>query len=144
MTVFPRWTHIALPVQDLERSLAWYQRYTPLRLLDERHEDGADVAWLSHPEAVEHPFVLVLASLPDHQKAAQPQLGPFGHLGIQLATRGEVDLVAQRARLEGCLAWEAGDNPSPVSDPDGNVIEFSYGQVVYEVAHAKWGSGSIS
>jgi hypothetical protein len=48
------------------------------------------------------------------------------------------------------LAWEAGDNPAPVgylcavSDPDGNVIEFSFGQVVYEVAHAKWGNGTIS
>jgi len=150
MTVFPRWTHVALPVQNLERSIAWYERYTPLRLLDERHEDGADVAWLSHPEATEHPFILVLASLPEHQKASQPQLGPFGHLGIQLSTQDEVDLIAQRARLEGCLAWEAEDNPAPVgylcavSDPDGNVIEFSFGQVVYEVAHAKWGNGIIS
>jgi catechol 2,3-dioxygenase-like lactoylglutathione lyase family enzyme len=93
---------------------------------------------------------LVLASLPEHRSASQPQLRPFGHLGIQLATRDEVDIVAQRARLEGCLVWEAEDNPAPVgylcavSDPDGNVIEFSFGQVVYEVAHAKWGNGSIS
>ncbi len=150
MTVFPRWTHVALPVQDLERSLAWYERYTPLRVLDERHEAGADVAWLSHPEAAEYPFVLVLASLPEHHGGPQPQLRPFGHLGIQLSTREEVDLIARRARLEGCLAWEVEENPAPVgylcavSDPDGNVIEFSFGQVVFEVAHAKWGSGKVS
>ena len=93
------------------------------------------------------PAVLRLAVL---DEALVLVLVPTHVYGVLAATRGEVDLVAQRARLEGCLAWEAADNPAPVgylcavSDPDGNVIEFSFGQVVYEVAHAKWGNGSIS
>ena len=34
----PRWTHIALPCQDIDASIAWYERYTPLKLLDRRDD----------------------------------------------------------------------------------------------------------
>ena len=44
------------------------------------------------------------------------------------------DEIADRAKVEGILAWEPVEEPYPVgyycgvTDPDGNIIEFSYGQ----------------
>ena len=38
----PRWTHIALPATNIDASIAWYETYTPLCLLDRREDaDGS-------------------------------------------------------------------------------------------------------
>ena len=34
----PRWTHVALPSVDIDQSVAWYQKFTPLVVV-ERFED---------------------------------------------------------------------------------------------------------
>jgi hypothetical protein len=59
-----RWTHLALHVRSLNASIAFYERYTNLRVID-RHSDawstGMEVIWRSdqrNPEESE--FVLVL------------------------------------------------------------------------------------
>jgi catechol 2,3-dioxygenase-like lactoylglutathione lyase family enzyme len=139
----PRWTHIALPVADIDASIEWYERYTPLRLIDRRKDDTGQAAWLTHPEPTNHPFLLVLVMFEERRGRPQPQLAPFAHLGMELPTRQEVDAVAEQARREGCLAWEPQQLPPPVgyvcaaSDPDGNVIEFSFDQgVAAKVAEA--------
>lgn len=74
-------------------------------------------------------------------------LAPFARLGIEVPDRATVDEVAARASAEGCLHWApvACRPPigyiSAVRDPDGNVIEFSHGQGVYDKAHECWGPG---
>lgn len=136
MLTAPRWTHIALPVADMDRSIAWYERFTPLRLIDRREDDVGQGAWLAHPEATDRPFVLVLVMFNARRGTLQPQLAPFAHLGIELPSQAEVDAVATMAQTAGCLAWEAQQLPPPVgyvcaaNDPDGNVIEFSFDQGV--------------
>ena len=46
----------------------------------------------------------------------------------------EVDLIAEEGRVYDCLTWEPRQEPDPVGyvcalrDPDGNLVEFSYGQ----------------
>ncbi len=58
----------------------------------------------------------------------------FSHLGFALESREAVDQLSQKARAEGLLIWEPQDDPYPVGyycgvkDPDGNFVEFSYGQ----------------
>jgi catechol 2,3-dioxygenase-like lactoylglutathione lyase family enzyme len=131
-----RWTHIALPGADLEASNAWYERYTPMQVIDRRKDEAGQASWLAHPEATDHPFLLVLVMFDDNRGAAQPLLTPFAHLGIELPSREDVDAVAAKARTEGCLAWEPQQLPPPVgyicaaNDPDGNVVEFSFDQGV--------------
>lgn len=133
----PRFTHIALPVNDVTASVEWYERYTPLRAIDLRHDSDGEAAWLCHPEPAEHPFIIVLVSMSSTSGSAPRQLGPFGHLGIELPTRDAVDAMAVLGRADGCLEWEAAQWPQPVgyvcalADPDGNVVEFSYDQGVY-------------
>jgi lactoylglutathione lyase len=142
----PRWTHIALPSLDIDASVDWYLRYTPLGVLDRREDADGKSAWLAHEGQVENPFVLVLVMFYGSQGQAQPQLGPFAHLGIEVPERADVDRLAERARAEGCLHWEPTDMPAPVGyicalkDPDGNVIEISHNQGVHAKVEEVWGS----
>ena len=45
-----------------------------------------------------------------------------------------MDAIAEKARDAGCLLWPPREEPYPVGyycglmDPDGNAVEFSYGQ----------------
>ncbi len=144
-----RWTHVALPCLDIDASIAWYQRFTPLQLLDRREDAMGYGAWLGHPDQGDRPFILVLASFfADQDKGAKlPIMAPFAHIGIELPTKDEVDAVAARGEAEGCLAWPAQWMPPPIGyicalhDPDGNMVEFSFDQGVYEKAQEVWGPG---
>jgi predicted lactoylglutathione lyase len=75
-------------------------------------------------------------------------MAPFAHIGIELTSREDVDEVADRGRAEGCLMWEPRQMPPPIgyicalTDPDGNVVEFSFDQGVYAKAQEVWGDGN--
>ena len=136
-----QWTHLALHVRSLERSIAFYLRYTDLRVVD-RHSDaastGMQVAWLSDPSQDDAlSFVLVLQEgTPTAVPGAKPQepLGPISHLGFGVASREEVDATAEEAKKEGLLKFGPTFlNPYAgylciISDPDGHSVEFSQGQ----------------
>lgn len=145
-----RWTHIALRVADLDASIEWYQRHTPLRLLDKRQDELGFGAWLGQPESASSPFILVLAQfLPEtdpYKDWPREVLAPFAHMGIELPDRHAVDAAAALAEREGCLAMDTRQMPDPIGyvcmvrDPDGNMIEFSFDQGVFEKAREVWGS----
>jgi lactoylglutathione lyase len=141
----PRWTHIALPSSDIDASVAWYERFTPLVVLQRFADDDGRSAWLTHEGQADSPFVLVLVMFNRDAGRAQPIMAPFAHIGIEVPERADVDALADRARAEGCLSWEPRDMPDPVgyicalSDPDGNVIEISHDQGVYAAVQEKWG-----
>jgi catechol 2,3-dioxygenase-like lactoylglutathione lyase family enzyme len=155
MLTQPRWTHVALPVSDLERSIDFYTKLTPLVVVARNEDENGRGAWLSNDKQVEDPFVLVIAEfLPEvavrfDQEPGKPHrtLGPFAHIGIELPNRDDVDGMAERAREMGCLMWEPRDMAAhigyicAVSDPDGNVIEFSHNQKVFSTIRELWGNG---
>jgi len=144
-----RWTHVALRVSDIEATIAWYQRFTALELLDKREDDDGYGAWLGHSETGEFPFVLVLAQFFEGHDpfAATPlaKMAPFNHIGIELPEKSDVDDIAERAAVDGCLAMPAQQMPDPIGyicmleDPDGNLIEFSFDQGVYAKVREVWG-----
>jgi catechol 2,3-dioxygenase-like lactoylglutathione lyase family enzyme len=142
-----RWTHIALPSNDIDASIAFYERYTPLRLLDRREDADGYGAWLGDPSNSDRPFILVLVSFhKDAGSGPQPVMAPFAHIGIEVTSRDEIDAIAEQAAHDDCLHWPATQMPPPIGyicaikDPDGNVIEFSYDQGVYAKAQEIWGS----
>ncbi|MEO5722904.1 MAG: VOC family protein [Ilumatobacteraceae bacterium] len=141
-----RWTHIALPCVDIDKTIAWYQRYTPLELLDRREDADGQGAWLGHPDQGDKPFILVLVSFfRDQNGPPQPIMAPFAHIGMEVTSREEVEAIAARGKEEGYLAWPPTDMPAPIGyicalkDPDGNMIEFSHNQGVYAKAQEVWG-----
>ena len=150
----PRWTHVALPVTDLERSIAFYTTLTPLVVVARNEDENGRGAWLSNEKQVEDPFVLVIAEFrPEVGERfgvtpgeRAPILTPFAHIGIEVPHREDVDAVADRAREMGALRWEPRDMAPhigyicAVDDPDGNVVEFSHDQKVFATIKDLWGA----
>ena len=125
-------THIALPVSDLEVSLPFYEKYGGLVAVHRREslsDPDRGVAWISD---LRHPFVVVLLETEN----VEPILLPFAHLGVACASREEVDRLCEEARKEGILVEEPSDSGPPVGywgmlrDPDGHTLELSFGQEV--------------
>ncbi|MGE3726918.1 MAG: VOC family protein [Candidatus Sericytochromatia bacterium] len=128
-------THIALRAQNPSLSAAFYARYCQLSVVQRRvdQENGQDVEviWLGNPERLPG-FVIVLMQ-------AKPEPAPqsaFHHLGFEVSSRDEVDALAKQAQAEGILALPPQDAGPVVgyicalSDPDGNLVEISFGQMI--------------
>ncbi len=132
-------THAAIYVRDIEASVRFYERYAGLRAIHRRGSGAARVAWVSD---LKRPFGLVLIQrrVGPLRRWLSRTLSPLrlalAHIGVALDSSEEVDFFAARARHEGILAREPRDAGHPVgyycmiSDPDGNMLELSHGQVV--------------
>jgi len=118
-------THVALPVRDLARSIAFYAEFARMCVVHRR--PGA--VWISDRT---RPFVIVLL------EAAEVEfpLRPFAHLGVGCESRAEVDRLSALARERGCLLEGPNDYGPPVGywaflrDPDGHTLEIAFGQEV--------------
>ena len=143
-----RWTHVALPVGDLDRSIDFYTTLTPLVVVERFKDDDGESVWLSNAEQVETPFVLVLVCFNKDRGKQLGLLHPFAHLGIEVPSREDVDALADKARELGVLQWEPRDIGGVVGyvcafkDPDGNVIEISHDQQVFSSVRRLWGGQS--
>ena len=139
-------THIALPVRDLDATLAFYEKYTTLRNISERTDPdtGLRTAWLANERDVKAEgtarfvIVLICGKLPTKItgdiKEEYGFLRSIAHLGLSLESRDEVDRIADMAREDGCLLLgpmyrnEVVGYICVVTDPDGNNLEFSVEQ----------------
>lgn len=141
------WTHVALPVRDLDETLAFYAKYTTLENIHARSdpETGLRSVWLANPgdkteQAARFVLVLIEGSLPRQITGDIEEhygfLTSISHLGISLNTRDEVDRIAAMAEEDGILVLgPMYRNPVVgyiclIKDPDGNNIEFSVEQVL--------------
>ena len=124
-------THIALPVADVDKSVAFYASYARMQVVHRRkdHTNGSEVVWISDGT---RPFVIVLIEVATVENA----LLPFAHLGVGCESRAEVDRLCAEARREGVLLMGPHDAGYPVGywafirDPDGHTLEVSHGQEV--------------
>ena len=116
---------MALPVRDLDASIAFYARYARMQVVHRRE----GVVWLSDRT---RPFVIVLMG----GSEVEHPLRPAAHLGVACESRAEVDRLSALAREEKSLVDGPQDYGPPVgywaflSDPDGHTLEISYGQDV--------------
>ena len=127
----PAFTHVALHVRDLAACVAFYRDFCGLKVVHARGDAGnPDAVWLAQ-EGRESEFIFVL--LPGGPGRDQAERD-YSHFGFALDSRDAVDAIAARAEEAGCLLWPPREEPYPVGyycglrDPDGNAVEFSYGQ----------------
>ena len=143
-----RWTHMALCVSDIDASIAWYEEFTHLKLLLRNQDVNGYGAWLVDPDQPDPPFLLVIAEFFEGKDPFAPArheaLGPFAHFGFETTSKENIDAIAAKAEEKGCLALGPVQMPDPIGyicfikDPDGNTVEFSYNQGVYELTLEKW------
>ena len=112
--------------------MAFYEQFCQLCVIHDRTDEsnGSRVVWMSE-QGREDEFILVFIS----KGPRRPSLpGDFAHLGFAVGSRREVDAIAEGGRAAGCLVWEPRQEPYPVGyycgleDPDGQFVEFSFGQ----------------
>ena len=121
-------THIALHVHDIAASVAFYEEFCNMHVVHERIDHGGRVAWIAE-RGKETSFVIVL--IEGGSPAPQGE-HDFSHFGFALESFEAVNEIARRGAAH--LAWPPTDLPYPVGhfcalhDPDGHVVEFSYGQ----------------
>jgi catechol 2,3-dioxygenase-like lactoylglutathione lyase family enzyme len=130
----PTLTHLALHVRDLAACVAFYRDFCAMTCVHERADseggEGGRVVWLAEPGRETEFILVVLAGGPGRDQGE----GDYSHFGFALESRAAVDAIAEKARAAGCLLWPPREEPYPVgyycglSDPDGNAVEFSYGQ----------------
>src|SRR5439155_21662659 len=124
-------THVALPVSNLNDSIAFYTKYARMQVVHRRTvpTTGFEVAWMSDKT---RPFVIVLS---ERSQVDHP-LVPPAHLGVACASREEVDRLCVLARGEGRLLNGPRDAGPPIGDfasngdRDGHTVDVSFVQEV--------------
>lgn len=127
----PIFTHCALHVQNLTKSVEFYEKYCGMKVIHEHGKGPNDHAiWMSEDgRETELVFVFLLGG----QGHIQPK-GDLTHFGFALNSKEEVDHISEEGRKNRVLAWESKQFGYPVGyrsalfDPDGYIIEFSFGQ----------------
>ncbi len=126
----PRLTHLALHVADLESCIGFYQTFCAMTVVHERIAGDQRIVWMAEPGR-ESEFVFVMMSGGEDLTLAA---NDYRHFGFALASRAAVDKIAEAGAQAGCLVWPPREEPFPVGyycglrDPNGNYVEFSYGQ----------------
>lgn len=128
--VFPRLTHIALHVEDMDACVAFYQYYCDMEICHARNNGQQCIVWLAE-SGREKDLIFVL--MDGGRNLALPD-DDYRHFGFAMPSREAVDDLAERANARGELVWPPREEPFPVGyycglqDPNGNYVEFSYGQ----------------
>jgi len=124
----PIFTHIAFLVTDLNRSISFYEKYCGLKIYKDKRKRGGSYVWLAPPveEGKKPKFSFVLSEDKD--------VDPVDHIGFQCNSKKEIDQIAELAQKDGCLEDGPIDYGGSVGyyillrDPDGHIIEFTFGQ----------------
>jgi len=137
----PRWTHVALRVNDINATIEWYTTNTPMSLITRREDETGYAAWLGHADNPSNPFLLVVSQFfpgkDPFEGAPHTVLGPFAHLGIELPSLEALQELEKKLSATGSVAMPLTELPPPIGwvfmakDPDGNTLEFSFDQGVY-------------
>jgi catechol 2,3-dioxygenase-like lactoylglutathione lyase family enzyme len=129
--MFVSLTHIAREVANIEECIDFYRRYCGFEVVHRRNSaNGGSIVWIGEPSKSDE-FIFVLMSGGEGKLQEERS---YDHLGFALESHEAVDAIAQKAKHEGRLVWPPRQEQYPVGyycgvrDPDGKMVEFSYGQ----------------
>jgi catechol 2,3-dioxygenase-like lactoylglutathione lyase family enzyme len=123
-----RWTHITINCSDIDRSIDFYTSFCGLSIVRDRRPEGRHNVWLGPPTSPGAVPIFVLVVVQDEVKSL------LDHFGFQCDSRAEVDRIAEQARQQNILVEPPVDVGgvvgyfAMVKDPDGHIVEFTYGQ----------------
>lgn len=116
---------------DLDKSVAFYEKWAGMKVQD-RLKDPVGIQGARLAQGAGG-FVLSLLAMP--MSMALPMPGVM-HLGLDCTSKAQVDKIAADAKKAGILVSGPVDSgpdlgyQTYISDPDGNSLEFSFGQKV--------------
>ena len=125
-----RWTHITFTASDIERSIDFYTSFCDLSVLRDRRREGGGTVWLGPdtPPGQNPTFIMVIG---EGEVSSR-----MDHLGFQCEAREQVEQIAERGKQLGILVHPPTDSGGSVGywtmlrDPDGHLVEFTYGQPI--------------
>ena len=136
-------SHLAIPVLDVEKSIAFYEKYMEMRVVKRRV--NPENVWMA--DGI-RPFHLVLLAADKSDIADPVRTGPTDyhnaklshpilasmHIGFTCSSCSQVKRLAEMAKEEGILEngpceekWPGG-YCAYISDPSGHSVEISYNQ----------------
>ena len=129
-----RFNNMSLHVSDMQASHEFYRTWAGLELA---HVGRETLSCRLTTPGQDKPFQLVLCSdsaCNDASCRAAPKSGDISHIGIAVQSIEELKDIYNRAVAKNIINWPLQERPFPagtlfsIKDPDGNTVEFSYGQ----------------
>jgi lactoylglutathione lyase len=123
-----RWTHITLPLVELDASLSFFTEVCGLCILRDRRKEGGGTVWIGPPTEPGTLPAFVLVAFRGEVKE------PLDHFGFQCNSREDVDGIAKQMDARGRLVEgpvDAGGSVgyyAIVREPSGHFVEFTFGQ----------------
>lgn len=128
---YPEWHHILFKVKDADLSIHFYSEYLGMGAVsDQRDGDGKRWVWMRFSE---NPYApLFVFTEETHLKSVPGAQAVLPTLSFRLTDLKPVEEISAKAKKDNCLVEPAGYGGHirgyfcVVSDPDGNLLEFSY------------------
>jgi len=123
-------SHIALMVRNVNLMIDFYREFAGMEVIHHRVDEGIHVVWLRLPD----PSGLIIVMIEDKSIEAG-KVQRMNHFGFDAASREAVDQIADKGEKMGILKQAAIDGGKIlgylclIEDPDGNLLEFAYGQM---------------
>lgn len=123
-------THITFTVSNFDRAIAFYRDVCEMDVVRDRRAEGGSTVWLGPRGAdkTNPPFVFVIEE--------GTVTNRLDHLAFQCDTRAELDAKAFIGSSRNALHCAPRDEGGSVGsytmlrDPDGHIVEFTYGQPI--------------
>lgn len=124
-------THIALHVKDTKKSESFYKTWCGMKKVHSHPSQGddQDVIWMASPGQGDDFVIVLVPGVNDNRQSEGMR-----HIGFAMESKKDVKSLARKAEKAGLLHWGYARYNWPVGtlcalkDPDGHIVEFSYGQ----------------
>lgn len=128
---YPEWHHVLFKVKDADLSIRFYSEFLGMGAVqDQRDAGGNRLVWLRFAE---NPYAPLFVLMEDtHLKTTPNPSVSQQAFSFRLPDVKPVEEISAKAKAENCLVEPAhyGGHLKGyfclVSDPDGNMLEFSY------------------